>query len=162
MQKPTGASRDHENPPVAESRFAPKSAPPLLRLKASPPREALSRPYPSGLGARRNTKGLRQHKISRKRRIIQYAAGNDRNAYFFVTFRDAGLFVFDAASNPDGMNTENRRGRGECLKLGGNSTDSIAHRAICRGVDFRDRAKRPLKCPPLFDILSPVRLEKRA
>ena len=82
-----------------------------------------------------------------KRRIIQYAAGNDRNAYFFVTFRDAELFVFDAAAKPDGMNPSNRRGRGERLKP---------------GVDFRDRAKRPLKCPPLFDILSPVRLEKRA
>ena len=79
-----------------------------------------------------------------------------------MTFRDAELFVFDAAAKPDGMNTENRRERGERLKPGGDLTDSIAHRAICRGVDFRDRAKRPLKCPQLFDILSPVRLEKRA
>ena len=35
---------------LAESRSATKSAPPLLRQKASPSREALSRPYPSGLG----------------------------------------------------------------------------------------------------------------
>ena len=72
----------------------------------------------------------------------------------FVTFRDAELFVFDAAAKPDRVNTEKRRGRGECLKPGGDSTDSIAHRAICRGVDFRDPAEGPAPEAPIE--VSPV------
>ena len=64
------------------------------------------------------------------------------------------VFVFDAAAKPDGMNTENRRGRGERLKPDGDSTDSIAHRASCRGVDFRDPAEGPAPEEPIE--VSPV------
>ena len=51
-----GASRDHESLTSGESRSATKSEPPLLRLKALPSREALSRPYPPGPAACQNTK----------------------------------------------------------------------------------------------------------
>ena len=52
----SGASRDHESLTSGESRSATKSEPPLLRLKALPSREALSRPYPPGPAACQNTK----------------------------------------------------------------------------------------------------------
>ena len=71
----SGASRDHESLTSGESRSATKSAPPLLRLKASPSREALPRPYPSGLGDQRDTKGLRPHEKSRKRIMVRSRSG---------------------------------------------------------------------------------------
>ena len=114
----------HESLTDGKARSAPKSASPLLRLKASPSQEALPRPYPSDLAVRQNTKtGLwPDTKITKTRfktsptakgtmphrRLAPYAfaKGDDTNQRrLFVNFRVAaerGAFVSDDAAKPEG------------------------------------------------------------
>ena len=132
-ETPSGLRPNHESPLIAESRSAPQSTPPLLRLKASPSREALSRPYPSGLGDQQDTKSLRQHEISQKyasRHGQSHQAKSSRHTrshrrtrqlllrrmtrfqamlFFRVSSCCRRPFVFDDATKPERVNTAKRQ-----------------------------------------------------